>query len=469
MRSPILLLLALSVVQAAFAVKASAAADPAVLRVEADGTGDHATIQEAVDAAQEAAVVQIGPGVWKESVRITKPLTLEGAGWQATRIVSEAQGQPQAGPELIGALERITRELDAETQAKLREAFMRVYGSAPALTIHAADGVVIRNITCLRSEPVRTGSFKSEATVDIRDAAVQMEDCAILESPGIGLTAAGDSRVVVAKCLIANCWGNGVTVAVSEQGTFAITDCDIRNNGYSGLSIGSPSQSITVTRCRIHGTGWHGIRYDACSPTIERNLFYRTAVSGIYASGDTHARVQNNLFYHSGISCWFQNADAIQANTFVGDHEADDGGGITQGLQVLGASQPTVRQNILVTCENAVYLGDIGSDSPHAKSSGEVQLIENVFWNNQRDLARRDAAGQEYQAIALPEGNRQQQPAFVNPDQRDFCLEEASPLRKAGIGAQEFPSFDSPWPLQPEEQRTIASVEARIEQTAGQR
>jgi hypothetical protein len=469
MRPLTALLAAFSISVGYFSTNASAAAEPAVLRVAADGSGDHTQIQEAIDAAPDGALVQIGEGVWREAVTIARPLTLEGAGWQKTRIVSASENPLQSSPQLAEALGRIARELDAETQAKLREAVMKVYGGSPALTVHETDGVAIRGVTFLRPESVREGSFSHNAALDIRDADVDLENCAILESPGIGLAAQGDSNVEVIDCLIANCWGKGVTVGVSEHGSFSIADSDIRNNGYSGLSIRSPSKSIIIKGCRIHGTGWHGIRYDGCAPTVQNNLFYRTAVSGIYASGATAARVENNLFYHSGISCWFQNADVLQSNTFIGDHGSDDPGGITQGIQVLGASQPTIRQNILTTCENAVYVGDIGSDSPLAKSDRSVTLIENVFWKNERDLAARDATGEGYEALSLPEGNRQQQPAFVEPARCDYQLDEDSPLRAAGAGAQSFPSFESPWPLQPEEQRTIAAVDRRLEQTRGQR
>ncbi len=449
--------------------KPSAGDEPVVIQVSADGSGDCRTIQEAVDKAPTGAVVRISEGVWKESVRITRPLTLEGVGWEATRIISASDSQQQPNPELMKLLEQFSRESDSDTQAKLRAAMVKVYGASPAVMVEDTQGVILRNITFLRSELVRKGSFNGSAAIDILDAAVQMEGCAILESPGTGLAAQGESHVMVKECLIANCWGKGIVVSVSEQGSFEIADSDVRNNQYSGLSISGPSKTIRVKRCRIHGAGWHGIRYDDCSPTIQGNLFYRTAVSGIYASGKTAAQVENNLFYHSGISCWFQNADSIESNTFVGDYQADDRGGITQGIQVLGASRPIVRHNVFVTCENAVFLGDIGTEAPSSKSTGEVNLLDNIFWNNERNLARYAKQAGEHQGLPLPGNNREQQPVFVDQKHRDFHLDAESPLIKVSIGARDFASFDSPWPLQPEEQRTIEAVDERLRQTSGQR
>ncbi|MFZ5829487.1 MAG: right-handed parallel beta-helix repeat-containing protein [Planctomycetota bacterium] len=451
------------------AAEPNPAGDAPVVSVVADGSGDYRTIQEAVDHAPEEAVVQIGKGTWNEAVLVTRPLTLVGAGWEHCRIVSASAGKRGASPELIAGLSQIARELDAETQEKLQEAFLKVFGASPALTVKGAARVVVRNIAFLRSEPVRKGSFKGDTAIAILDSDVEIENCAVLESPGTGVSVEGDSHVKLKHCLIANAWGKGVVVGVSKNGSFEASECEIRNNQYSGMSIGSPSPAILVTRCRIDGAGWHGIRYDGCSPRIEDNVFHRTAVSGIYASGATSATVRNNLFYHSGMSCWFQNGDTIESNTFVGDRNSREKGGITQGLQVLGTSQPTVRRNLFVGCESAVSLGDIGFEGPHSKSTGKVTLVENSFWDNERNLSRYDVQAKAEQSLPLPEGNLEKEPQFVAAEKRDFELAEGSPLMSAGIGARGFAPFESPWPVQPEEQRSIEAVAERLQQTGGSR
>jgi hypothetical protein len=146
---------------------------------------------------------------------------------------------------------------------------LKVYGAAPVLTVSGAACVNLRHMAMLRSELVRNTGFSSNSALDVVDATVQIEGCAILELPGTGLSATGESHVSVKNCLIANCWGKGVAVSFSERGSFEIVDSEIRNNQYSGLSISGPCKSIVVKRCRIHGTGWHGIRDDDCSPRVE--------------------------------------------------------------------------------------------------------------------------------------------------------------------------------------------------------
>lgn len=444
-------------------------AEPAIIQVAANGTGDFQTIQEAIDQARAGTIVRVGAGTWDEALTITKPLTLEGTGCDQTQIVSASDGKQQASRDLQRGLQQIYQELDAETRMKLTEAYQRVFGASPALTVTETEGVVIRGMSLLRSQPVREGSFSNDAAVEITDADVQLMDCAIIESPGTGIAVKGESHVKISDCLITNAWGKGITVATSENGSFEITDSDVRNNVYAGLSIGSKSPNVRVARCRIQGTGWHGIRYDNCSPVIEDNVFHRTAVSGIYASGKTAATIRGNLFYHSGISCWFQNADTIESNTFIGDRSSDQKGGISQGMQVLGASQPTIQKNLFVTCTNAIFLGDIGSDGPFSKSTCHVDLVENVFWDNERNLAGNDAETKQPQSLPLAAGNNRQQPEFTNPTDFDFSLKEDSPLSKAGIGAQRIALFKSPWPERSEEQRAKNAVDKRLVQTSAQR
>ncbi|MFN7139882.1 MAG: S26 family signal peptidase, partial [Limisphaerales bacterium] len=56
------------------------------LTVSPDGSAAFTTIQAAIDAAPEHAVIRIGPGRYPEKLVIRKPLTLRGAGWNQTVI-----------------------------------------------------------------------------------------------------------------------------------------------------------------------------------------------------------------------------------------------------------------------------------------------------------------------------------------------------------------------------------------------
>ena len=141
------------------------------------------------------------------------------------------------------------------------------------------------------------------------------------------------------------------------------------------------------------------------------------------------------------------------------------------GVDILGASTPKLSQNLFVNCENAVYLGNIGSDAPTAKSTGQVNLVNNRFWNNERTIAHSKPGddGPITKELLLPEGNKLQEPKFADAANRDFTLADDSEFKRDGIGARDFASFSSPWPKQPEEDRAIKQVVQRKAQTSGQR
>jgi bla regulator protein BlaR1 len=63
-----------------------------VLTVAASGNAMYRSIQQAIDAAGAGAVIRIGPGLYDEHVKIDKPLTLEGAGWEKTAVMTESAG-----------------------------------------------------------------------------------------------------------------------------------------------------------------------------------------------------------------------------------------------------------------------------------------------------------------------------------------------------------------------------------------
>jgi len=65
-----------------------------VVWMEADGSGDYATLEEAVQNAPEAAAVVLGPGTYRldDPLNVERSLRLYGAGMDNTQIVSEAEG-----------------------------------------------------------------------------------------------------------------------------------------------------------------------------------------------------------------------------------------------------------------------------------------------------------------------------------------------------------------------------------------
>jgi len=412
-------------------------------------------IQRRINAASPGDTVTLEPGVYEEPLIIDKPLTLQGAGWEETTVMRRIELTEIA--EKIQATIRqraagVTsddkrRKIIAEIQKEYRDRIL-----SPALLVTGAEGVIVRGIRFSHPGKPIEGTLASLAVVKVNDSEVRMEDCAILGAVGNGLYITDDSDVDIDRTLVAATWSTGVIVGEksSRPCRVHVHDCDIRNNYYAGIRICPDNDQVRIERCRISGAAWHGIRYDDASPTIENNLIFGSARSGIYASGETAATIKGNLFYANemgGMSCWFQNTDTIEGNTFADNKQI--------GLSILGASHPVVRRNIFYDHPTAIATGDIGDDSPSAKSDGRMNLRSNLHWANEHDAQKR--VGQEMQPVTLDTKTETVKidPQFTSLSSKDFSPTSDSPARKAGIGALDLIPFESPWPLQAEEAAII--------------
>jgi len=243
-------------------------------------------------------------------------------------------------------------------------------------------------------------------------------------------------------------------VAVGRGAAAEISDSDIRNCHYAGVTIGRGATGV-IERCRISGAAWHGIRYDDVSPVIADNLIFANARSGIYASGSTAAQIRGNVFFGNemcGVSCWYNNRDAIAGNTFVGN--------LREGLDVLGASAPSIRSNIFSGHRVAIHQGLIGSREPAAQTLGDPEVVGNLFWNNATNWLRKVEGSEVFGSTDGTAGLRAD-PKFRDAAALDFGLTQDSPARLAWMGAPQPPVWKSPWPLQAEEEAIVPTGPTR--------
>jgi len=187
------------------------------------------SIQAAVDAAPEGAVVQLAPGEWTEHVTIEKSLTLRGTGPEETTV----RGQlAQAGVLRIRAPKG--REIRVHVER------MRVDGAGVA-----GFGVYL------------FGSVEASIT-----------SCTISATTGTGIVLEGREREAV-KATISDC-------VISDNGVFAmwigppsqiiVTDCTISDNRH-GVYLWGDTAEGTITGCTISGNDEHGIELFA-SPDL---------------------------------------------------------------------------------------------------------------------------------------------------------------------------------------------------------
>ncbi len=409
------------------------------------GAGQYATIQAAIDAAKPGDRVQVAAGEYHERLAIEKPLVLEGAGAATTKVWCE----------YVGANE-----------------------PSPTLVIRAARGVTVRGCKFAAPGAGVEGGVAPGAIVAIEDAGAVLEGCAIVGSPASGLVIRGASDVAVRGCLVAGSSATGIAVASATAGV-TIEDCDIRFCNHRGITITRGNATTTVARCRISGSGWHGIRYDDASPTVTGNVFFAIQRSGIYASGKTAGKITDNLFLargmageaQGGISCWFEAQDEIVGNTFVGPFR--------EAVAVLGAAAPKIRRNVFAEVDQAIRLGNIADGEADARriATGALDCVGNAFWQVATPGSWAKVGSKEPVVLALlgDQGNREIDPQFADASQGDWSLAPQSPLRVLQAGAARPLGLASPWSTQDEErpylpqQPAVVAAQPPHDEAASQR
>ena len=130
-------------------------------------------------------------------------------------------------------------------------------------------------------------------------------------------------------------------------------------------------------------------------------------------------------------------------------------------MSIHGDSGPTIRKNIFSS--NAVVVARGSDTDPKA-----VTLEGNLYWDNgtlEKVWVKDSETGENKQEpVEMPvnePGALKVDPMFVEPSKKDFSLAADSPAKKAGIGASDPISFQSPWALQPEEKAIIPDGDTR--------
>jgi parallel beta-helix repeat protein len=400
------------------------------------------SIQQAIDAAPDGAVIDIGPGVFDEYLNINKPVTIQGAGWDKTILKPTRKPLTHTDAEKIALANKL--ETSRDQMQLINEYF---HDPVPdTICVCATQNVLLRGLRIQGVGPTERAASGSEEIMGFYRAQVQVADCAIIGPSHNGIVVSQGAIVDIRHSLVAAVWATGIQVdedlKVDHEAAVHLVDCDIRNCYYTGVVL--RSNASTIENCRISGAAWHGISYDNCSPTITGNLIFANARSGIYASGTTHAIIRDNVFWKNemdAMSLWFDNQDAVERNTIVGN--------LREGISVLGASKPTLTSNIFASNPIGVFGGGIAGDLAKGVPLPKVQGC--IFWKNEID---EQLSGK---TVPLPAGNSSADPKFADAAKLDFSLAAGAPV----VGAAKMLPMASPWPLQPEETAMIPAGDTR--------
>ena len=391
------------------AVLASSATALAQIEVAADGSGDHVTIQAAIDAAPEGARIRVRAGRYTERLVVTRRVAILGEGRDVVQVV-------------------------APFDAPLSRPVLSVDGTGPVFIAGLQFG----------ADPARKPKKPgASCLVRIDDADVRFRATAIVGGPGDGVTVSGASRLEMLGTLIAGVWGSGLRVVPQVGGVaprVEVVDSEVRDVRESGIRIGAGT-SLTLSRSRVERAALHGVRYAGAEVLLTGCRIQDCGIVGVCGSGGAVSRVEGNVFFANRISA-LRCGDGERAE-FVGNTFARSG---ACGVEIRGADSVVLRRNLFVG-------GSVGVlNVPEVAKDGVIDLQGDRF------VGVEDLVGGPQPATAT-DLVRLEPPVCVDIHSGDLTLRPDGSLREERVGAAEPLPAKSPWPVLPNERAWIDDSE----------
>ncbi len=308
------------------------------------------SLQAAIDRAPAGAVICLPAGTWNESIRVTKPLTLRGAGREKTEVRGVQLARPViwiavtepgapiviAGITFTGAtgscpeprgcahgllvegtavvqIERCAFSGNAGSGVFLRGAARATFndstitnniGSGLEATDQAQASITASSISrnrgpgiwlagAARLELARSNVSESESHgLWVRDSSqLVATDSTITRCDGHGILLRDRASAQLRGCTISSHKGTGVWIEHAADAT--LSECTIEET-WDGVEVRGASQ-VRIAACTISGIRWNGVEvHGTARATILGSTISRGRGSGIYIGGAAQAEISHN-------------------------------------------------------------------------------------------------------------------------------------------------------------------------------
>lgn len=275
-----------------------------ILRIEADGSGDYPTLEEAIEAAPEGSDLLLGPGDYHlaESLNVQKSLHLIGEGMEQTEIVSDA-------PDYV----------------------IRFSGNGS----FSIEGITFRHTDDAVADVVVVGGGKATFAHCRFTGAVWggVEDDIDSLKPGLsaGLRLQGDTTAVVQDCIAVENMGSGVQAEDQVQLTLEESAC---TKNVVGL-----------------------VYFDDASGTARQSEFSDNLMMGILVSNSAQPTLEENVCSSNSLLSgilYVQNAGGIARQNNCSENE-------NAGIAVFGEAKPKLERNICTNNQFGIVIASTAS------------------------------------------------------------------------------------------------------------
>lgn len=274
------------------------------------GRGAFTSIGDAIKQAVAGSIIQVRPGLYRESLILDKPLEIVGDG-QIDDVVIEA--------------EQTVLMFDAQ------------YGRVANLSIRQVE---------------RAAFFADDAVV-ILSGRLEMERCDISNIEGQGIEIRGEANPRIRWCKVHDCGYWGITFRNNARGV--LEDNEVCSNSSANVYI-SDFAGPTIRRNRIYGSDAYGIqiykqgtglvedndiflnRSDGLdvdtgteeqggNPLVRHNIIHENGGSGINITSKATARIVDNDIHQNGAE-GIQIVDGAKSEVYSNQIHQNKGGGI---------------------------------------------------------------------------------------------------------------------------------------------
>lgn len=373
---------------------------PVTVNVKADGSGDYATLNEAMLAVPEGSriVLDAGSFVLSDPIDRTASVTLEGAGMDATEVSCAAPGYAM---HLGGGGSFIVRNLTLRHEGNAEADVLWVDEGEVELGGVRASGAVSSGDDALHAGVRLSGSasgaiFSCEVTgnnldgIQLEDeASVTVEDSTCSDNVQNGIHFRDGSSGTVKRSF---CSGNGLNgIVVTGTASAAIEDNTLDGNAESGLVYFSAG-SGTARNNDVMNNVLHGISVnDDAQPTLEDNVCSANEEDGIVFFERSAGTAQGNTCSGNGlhgISVSDEATPLVEQNTCrsnaqAGIRYADSAGGTARSNEATenGLSGIIVRDDAEPVLENNISNDNVESGLAYFQNSAGVARDNEIIGN----------------------------------------------------------------------------------------